>query len=96
MLYSIGSERSRIEEMDYNLLFRWFLGLNADDEVWDASAFSKNRGRLTEPDVAKQLLALMRRVRHCGMPKVDWTFTFACAAYNLARMRNLAAPVLAA
>jgi len=57
MLYSIRSERLLMEEMDYNLLFRWFVGLNADDEVWDASTFSKNRDRLLEGDVAKQFLA---------------------------------------
>jgi transposase len=57
MLYSIRSERLLMEEMDYNLLFRWFVGLNADDEVWDASSFSKNRDRLLEADVAKQFLA---------------------------------------
>jgi hypothetical protein len=40
MLYSIRSERLLMEEMDYNLLFRWFVGLNADDEVWDATTFT--------------------------------------------------------
>jgi Transposase domain (DUF772) len=43
--------------MDYNLLFRWFVGLNADDAVWDATVFTKNRDRLLEADVAKQFLA---------------------------------------
>jgi len=57
MLYSIRSERLLMEEMDYNLLFRWFVGLNADDEVWDASTFSKNRDRVLEADVAKEFLA---------------------------------------
>jgi transposase len=57
MLYTIRSERLLMEEMDYNLLFRWFVGLNADDEVWDASTFSKNRDRLLEADVAKEFLA---------------------------------------
>ncbi len=42
--------------MDYNLLFRWFVGLNADDEVWDATTFTKNRDRLLEADVAKEFL----------------------------------------
>jgi IS5 family transposase len=41
--------------MDYNLLFRWFVGLNADDEVWDATTFTKNRDRLLEADVAKDI-----------------------------------------
>ena len=57
MLYPIRSERLRMEEMDYNLLFRWFVGLNADDAVWDARVFSKNRDRLLEADVAKLFLA---------------------------------------
>src|SRR5208337_1499825 len=57
MLYTIRSERLLMEEMDYNLLFRWFVGLNADDAVWDATSFTKNRDRLLEADVAKQFLA---------------------------------------
>src|SRR5215469_2098114 len=57
MLYSIRSERLLMEEMDYNLLFRWFVGLNADDEVWDATTFTKNRDRLMDADVAKEFLA---------------------------------------
>src|SRR6266849_6597682 len=57
MLYSIRSERLLMEEMDYNLLFRWFVGLNADDAVWDATVFTKNRDRLLEADIAKQFLA---------------------------------------
>ncbi len=57
MLYSIRSERLLMEEMDYNLLFRWFVGQNADDDVWDATVFTKNRDRLLEADVAKEFLA---------------------------------------
>src|SRR5260370_1078021 len=57
MLYSIRSERLLMEEMDYNLLFRWFVGLNADDAVWDATVFTKNRDRLLQADVAKLFLA---------------------------------------
>ena len=57
MLYSIRSERLLMEEMDYNLLFRWFVGLNADDEVWDATTFTKNRDRLLEAEVAQEFLA---------------------------------------
>jgi transposase len=57
MLYSIRSERLLREEMDYNLLFRWFVGLNADDEVGDAITFTKNRDRLLEADVAQEFLA---------------------------------------
>jgi transposase len=57
MLYSICSERLLMEEMDYNLLFHWFVGLNADDEVWDATTFTKKRDRLLEADVAKEFRA---------------------------------------
>ena len=56
MLYSIRSERLLMEEMDYNLLLRWFVGLNADDPVWDATVFTKNRDRLLQADVAKEFL----------------------------------------
>src|SRR5712672_2366124 len=57
MLYSIRSERLLMEEMDYNLLFRWFVGLNADDAVWDATVFTKNRDRWLEADIATEFLA---------------------------------------
>src|SRR2546430_8635450 len=57
MLYSIRSERLLMEEIDYSMLFRWFVGLNLDEEVWDATSFTKNRDRLLEADVAKQFLA---------------------------------------
>ncbi|HVO60875.1 MAG TPA: IS5 family transposase [Terriglobales bacterium] len=56
MLYSIRSERLLVEEIDYNILFRWFVGLNLDEEVWDATSFTKNRDRLLEADVAKRFL----------------------------------------
>ena len=57
LLYSVRSERLLMEEIDYNLLFRWFVGLNADDEVWDPTVFTKNRDRLLEAEVAKEFLA---------------------------------------
>src|SRR5215467_12734616 len=57
VLYTIRSERLLMEQLDYNLLFRWFVGLNADDPVWDATVFTKNRDRLLQADVAKEFLA---------------------------------------
>src|SRR5260370_37666773 len=57
LLYSIRSERLLMEEIDYSVLFRWFVGLNLDEEVWDATTFTKNRDRLLEADVAKEFLA---------------------------------------
>jgi len=53
VLYTIRSERLLMEQLDYNLLFRWFVGLNADEAVWDATVFSKNRDRLLDGDVAQ-------------------------------------------
>ena len=52
VLYSIRSERMLVEQLDYNLLFRWFVGLSMDDKVWDHSTFSKNRDRLMQFEVA--------------------------------------------
>src|SRR5207253_4142752 len=52
VFYTVRSERLLMEQLDYNLLFRWFVGLSMDDEVWDASTFSKNRERLLEGDIA--------------------------------------------
>jgi transposase len=53
VLYMIRSERLLMEQLDYNLLFRWFFGLSMDEEVWDATVFSKNLERLLEEDIAK-------------------------------------------
>ena len=55
ILYSIRSERMLCEQLDYNLLFRWFIGLSMDDPVWDHSTFSKNRDRLLESEIARGL-----------------------------------------
>ena len=57
MLYSVRSERLLMEEIDYSMLFRWFVGLNLDEEVWNATTFTKNRDRLMDADVAKEFLA---------------------------------------
>lgn len=65
VLYSIRSERQLMEQMDYNLMFRWFVGLSVDEPVWNASTFSKNRDRLVQADVGRRLfdeiVALARR-----------------------------------
>ena len=57
VLYSVRSERQLIEQLDYNLLFRWFVGLEMDDEVWDVTVFTKNRERLISGEVSQGLLA---------------------------------------
>src|SRR3981189_3372513 len=55
--YSIRSERQLVEQIDYNLLFRWFVGLGMDDAVWNHAVFSKNRDRLLNSEVAQQFFA---------------------------------------
>ncbi len=59
LLYSIRSERQLMERLEFDLLFRWFVGLGIDDPVWDASVFSKNRDRLLSADVAQGFLAAL-------------------------------------
>jgi len=56
-LYSIRSERQLMEQLDYNLLFRWFVGLNPDDRVWDVTVYTKNRDRLIAGEISQRLLA---------------------------------------
>ena len=94
MLYSIRSERLLMEEMDYNLLFRWFVGLNADDEVWDPTVFTKNRDRLLEADVAQEFLArVVEQARAKGLTSdehftVDGTLLEAWASTKSFQPKN--------
>jgi len=57
VLYTVRSERMLMEQLNYNLLFRWFVGMNLDEAVWDVTVFTKNRTRLLAADVAKSLFA---------------------------------------
>jgi transposase len=57
VVYSVRSERLLMEQLNYNLLFRWFVGLNIDDPVWDHSTFSFNRDRLFDADIAQRFFA---------------------------------------
>ncbi len=57
VLYSVRSERMLMEQLQYNMLFRWFVGLNMDDAVWDATTFSKNRDRLLRGEIAEEFFA---------------------------------------
>ena len=61
VLFTVRSERLLMEQLEYNLLFRWFVGLNMDEPVWDVTVFTKNRERLLKANVAKQVL----RWWHC-------------------------------
>jgi transposase len=63
--YSVRSERQLIEQLDYNLLFRWFTGLGIDDPVWDVTVFTKNRDRLLSGDIAAKFFRAV-----LGQPEV--------------------------
>jgi transposase len=65
IFYSVRSERMLMEQLDYNLLFRWFVGMEMDEEVWDHAVFSKNRERLLNHEVAE---AFFRRVLKLASP----------------------------
>ena len=57
ILFSVRSERQLMEQMQYNLLFRWFVGLGVDDPVWVPTVFTKNRDRLLTTDMSRKFLA---------------------------------------
>jgi transposase len=70
--YSTRSERQLVERIDYDLLFRWFVGLGIEDPVWDATTFTKNRDRLLDGEVAaKFLAALLSRDKAKGLLSCD-------------------------
>lgn len=96
VLYTIRSERQLMEQLDYNLLYRWFVGLTPDDAVWDATVFSKNRDRLLAGDVADAFFQQVRRLadqHHLLSPDhftVDGTLLEAWASHK--SFRPIAAP----
>jgi transposase len=62
-LYSIRSERHLMERLEFDLLFRWFVGIGVEEAAWDHSVFSKNRDRLLEGDIAAKFLGSFWRSR---------------------------------
>ena len=68
ILYGLRSERQLMERLNYDLLFRWFVGLNPDDPIWDVSVFTKNRERLMKGAVSQRLLeAIVRQAGENGL-----------------------------
>ena len=94
MLYSVRSERLLMDEIDYNMLYRWFVGMNLDEEVWDATSFTKNRDRLLEADVAKEFLkCVVEQARNAGLTSdehftVDGTLLEAWASLKSFQPKN--------
>ena len=73
-LYSVRSERQLMEQLDYNLLFRWFVGLNMDDAIWDVTVFTKNRERLLDGDLAEAFFqAVLQQARERSLLSEHFT-----------------------
>jgi transposase len=94
MFFSVRSERLLMDEIDYSILYRWFVGLNLDETVWDATTFTKNRDRLLEAVVAKEFLAqVVEREPETGLISdehfaVDGTLLEAWASLKSFRPKN--------
>jgi transposase len=90
--YSIRSERQLVEQIDYNLLFRWFVGLGMDDAVWNHAVFSKNRDRLLNSEVAQQFFAAVNKQAKRFMSDdhftVDGTLIQAWASHKSFRAKD--------
>jgi transposase len=85
VLYTVRSERMLMEQLEYNLLFRWFVGLNMDESVWDVTVFTKNRERLLKGDIAKKFFEqVLKQAQALDLMSdehftVDGTLLEACA-----------------
>src|ERR1019366_7911275 len=92
VLYSVRSERQLMEQLGYNLLFRWFVGLSMDDAVWDVTVFTKNRERLLEGEIAEgffeQVMARAKELLSDEHFTVDGTLIQAWAGQKSFRAKN--------
>jgi len=94
VLYSVRSEIQLMEQMDYNLLFRWFVGLGVDDPVWVPETFTKNRDRLQESQIAAKFFEqILQQAREAGLISkehftIDGTFIEAWASQKSFRRKD--------
>jgi transposase len=94
VLYTVRSERQLMEQLDYNLLYRWFVGLDLEDEVWDATVFTKNRQRLLAGSIARKFFAaVVEQADREGLLSnehfsVDGTLVEAWASHKSLRRRE--------
>jgi len=72
VFYGIRSERQLMEQLDYNLLYRWFVGLSPDDPVWDPTSFTKNRERLQNGDVFTKFMTKLLNHPQVELPPQGW------------------------
>src|SRR5262252_6537248 len=100
--YSVRSERQLMERLEFDLLFRWFVGIGVDDPVWDHSTFSKNRDRLLAGDIAAKFLAAVlsrprvKRLLSTDHFSVDGTLVEAWASMKSFRPKDGPPPAPAA
>jgi transposase len=98
VLYTVRSERLLMEQLDYNFLFRWFVGLSIDEQVWDATTFSKNRERLLKGEIAQGFFAaVVEQARGQGLLSdehftVDGTLIEAWAGHKSFKPKDGAQP----
>jgi transposase len=98
VLYTVRSERMLMEQLEYNLLFRWFVGLNMDETVWVPTVFSKNRDRLLEGDIAEKFFAhVLAQARNANLLSdehfsVDGTLIEAWASQRSFQRKDRPAP----
>jgi len=94
ILFTVRSERQLMDRLDFDLLFRWFVGLGVDDSVWDPSTFSKNRDRLLRQEIDELLFQAVRKQAYAKQLlsrdhfTVDGTLLDACASMKSLRPRN--------
>ena len=96
VFYSIRSERQLMEQLDYNLLFRWFVGLGMDEEIWVPTVFTKNRDRLLDHGTVREFFrSVLEQARSQKMPPPNWwTIWAGPSALPAARIRVMTAPAL--
>jgi transposase len=88
VLYTVRSERMMMEQLDYNVLYRWFVGLNMDDPTWDVTVFTKNRMRFLDGEIADKFFsAVLEKARGAGLLSeehftVDGTLVEAWASHK--------------
>jgi transposase len=98
VLYTIRSERMLMEQLEYNLLFRWFVGLNMDEPVWDVTVFTKNRQRFLEADIATHFFQrVIEQARNLDLMSdehftVDGTLLEACAGLKSFKQKDAGEP----
>ena len=99
VLYTVRSERMLMEQLEYTLLFRWFVGLNMDEAVWVPTVFTKNRDRLLEGDIAEKFFAhVLAQARNADLlsdhhftvagPPLMWAHSASTSCANTAGVRS--------